>query len=205
MQVAICNHAGRFAGQGFRMKAGIAENREAFAQLANGGGPELVGMRHRAGSFVDNRQIAWLQSSLASLLTCIIHGRGNAVFHFAGGVVGESMAEILHDVQPVSATNHAQPDHVVGRVEQVRAVRRGKHEMLMSVLGVRVERNVFSLLIELEMSGRRQPLRELGLAVELMRQSPRCQHGPRVNSCSLRKFCIQGKGRRSRLPARLVG
>ena len=60
------------------------------------------------------------------------------------------MAEVLHDVELVSTTNHAQPDHVVGRVEQVRAVRGRKHEMFVTVLGVIVEGDVFSLLVELE-------------------------------------------------------
>ena len=73
-----------------------------------------------------------------------------ALLHFDGRIVGEGMAEVLHDVEAVSATNHAQPDDVVGRVEQVRAMRGRKHEMFVSVLGVVVEGNIFSLLVELE-------------------------------------------------------
>ena len=69
------------------------------------------------------------------------------------------MAEVLHNVQPVSATDHAQPDYVISRVEQVRAMRGGKHQMLLRLGGIEIERNIFAFLIELRAGRRRQALR----------------------------------------------
>src|ERR1035437_3463652 len=77
--------------------------------------------------------------------------------------------------------------------------------MLMSALGIIVERNVFCLLFKLELSGGGQTLGEGGLAVKLMRKSPRFQHGLRVNAGRLRKSCVHRERRRSGLLARLVG
>ena len=78
----------------------------------------------------------------------MLYRQRDPVFHFVGRVVGEGMAEVLHDVQAVSVANHAQPDHVVGRVEQVRAMRGRKHQMFVAVFGVVVEGDVFALLVE---------------------------------------------------------
>ncbi len=77
--------------------------------------------------------------------------------------------------------------------------------MFVSVLGVVIEGNVLSLLIELEVSGGRQTLGEGGLAVKLMGKLPGRQHGLRVNASSLRKPGIERERRRSGLVARLVG
>ena len=54
-------------------------------------------------------------------------------------------------------------------------------------------------------AGLRETLRQGGLAIQLMRKSPRFPHGLRVNAGRLRKSCIDGERRRSGLPARLVG
>src|SRR5450755_3698632 len=77
--------------------------------------------------------------------------------------------------------------------------------MFMSMLGVVVERNIFPLLLKLELSGRCETLEEGGLAVKLMREAPRLKHGLGMNAGSLRKSSIDRQGRRSRLLARLVG
>ena len=113
-------------------------------------------------------EIEALQVFLPGLVSRLIHGGGDAFFHFGCGIVGEGVAEVLHDVQMVTTTNHAQPDHVIGRVEQVRAMRGGKHEMFVAVLSIVVERNIFSLLIKLEVGFVRQTDGEGGLAVKLM-------------------------------------
>src|SRR5579871_2573821 len=86
------------------------------------------------------------------------------------------MGEVLHDVEAVSATNHAQPNHVVGRVEQVRAMRWGEHKVLVTVLGVIIESDVFSFLIEQEMSRGREALGQGGLTVKLMRELLGIEH-----------------------------
>src|SRR4029077_21235051 len=133
------------------------------------------------------------------------HGGSDLLFHFRGRIFGEGGPEVLHNVESVSVANHAQPNNVIGRVEQVRAMRGGEHEMLMSVLGVVVEGYVFSLLFKLELSRRRETSWQRGLAVKLMRNSPRFQHGLRVNAGGLRESRVNRERRRSGLPARLVG
>ena len=73
------------------------------------------------------------------------------------------------------------------------------------MLGIVIERDVFSLLLQLKLRCPREALRERGLAVELMRKPARLQHGLRVNASGLRKSRIHREGRRSSLLARLVG
>jgi len=53
----------------------------------------------------------------------LAHSCRDATFHFHIRIAGEGVGKILHDEQPVSAADHAQPDRVVSRVEQVRAMR----------------------------------------------------------------------------------
>ena len=77
--------------------------------------------------------------------------------------------------------------------------------MFVSALGVIVDRNVFSLLFKLELRGRSETLRQRGLAIKLMRKSPRFQHGLRVHAGRLRKSGIHRERLRSGLPARLIG
>ena len=110
-------------GKSLGVQAGVSENREAFGKFANGRGSEFVGLRHRARGVIGSEQVATLQFGASAAMTHLIHSGGDAVFHLDGRIVGEGMTEILHDIQLVSATNHAQPDHVVGRVKQVRAMR----------------------------------------------------------------------------------
>ena len=101
------------------------------------------------------------------------------------------MAEVLHNVQPVSAADHAQPDHVISRVEQVRAMRRRKHQMLLRLGGIEIERNVFAFLIELRAGCGRQTLRQGGLTVKLVRKLPRRKHRFRVRAGSLAQASIE--------------
>ena len=79
------------------------------------------------------------------------------------------MAEVLHDVQAVSAANHTQPDHVVGRVEQVGTMGWRQHKVSVTSRSAVVERDVFSLLIELQVSHLSNTLRERRLTGELVR------------------------------------
>ena len=77
--------------------------------------------------------------------------------------------------------------------------------MFMPMLGVIVERNVFPFLLKLELGGRRQPLRQGGLAVQLMRKPLRSQHGLGMNAGRLRKSCIPREWRCPGLLTRLIG
>ena len=120
---------------------------------------------------------------LFGLMARLRHRGRNAILYFGCGIVGEGMAEILHDVEPVSAADHAQPDHVVSRVEQVGAMRRGKHQMLLGVRGVEIERDILAFLIELRASCSCQALRQRGLTFELMRKLTRRKHCLRVSAC----------------------
>ena len=73
------------------------------------------------------------------------------------------------------------------------------------MLGIVIERDVFSLLLQLNLRCRREPLRERGLAVELMRKPARLHHGLRVKASGMRKSRIDGERRRSGLLARVIG
>ncbi len=143
-----------------------------------------LAMEQAASSAID--QIAARQIRLAGLVAQLRHRGGDAVLHFGRQNIGEGVAEVLDDVQPVSAANHTQPDHVIGRVEQVRAMRRGKHEMLVRSGGVEIERDVFAFLIELQARGRRQTFGEGGLTVKLMRKLARGDHFLRMSAGGLR-------------------
>ena len=82
-----------------------------------------VRLGHGARSLVSIQQIAALQARLLPLAAQSVHRHRHAIFDFCHRIAGESMAEVLDNVKPVTATNHAQPDHVVGPVQQVRAMR----------------------------------------------------------------------------------
>ena len=94
------------AGQRFRMQAGVGQHRVTLGKLTNGGGAELVRLRHGAGRIVGSGQIAAGESRLVGLVPRLRHRRCNPILHFRGGLTGEGMAEVLHNVQPVSAPNH---------------------------------------------------------------------------------------------------
>ncbi len=134
-----------------------------------------------------------------------VYGGGHLVFYFGGGIVGEGVAEILDDVETVSTANHAQPDHVVGRVEQVGAVRGRKHEMLVAVWGVVIEGDVFSFLIELEVGAVGQPNGEGGLAFKFMGKLARFEHGLSVNARGFGESGIELQRGGSGLLAGLIG
>lgn len=125
-KIATIDSMGCLPGQRFWMQAGVGEHRRAFREIAKGGGAELIGLRHGTSGAVGLREIKAGQRRTASLLARLVDGEGNPVLHFSRGIGGEDVAEILHDVQALSAPNHTQPDHVVGRVEQVRAMRGGR-------------------------------------------------------------------------------
>src|SRR5262252_5707532 len=101
------------------------------------------------------------------------------------------MAEVLNDVEAVSAPNHAQPDHVEGRVEQVGTMGRRKHEVFVAVLGVVVERDLFSLLLKFQSGGQSETLGEGGFTVKLRRKLPGIHHGGGMVTGCFRKARIQ--------------
>ena len=83
------------------------------------------------------------------------------------------MTEVLHDVEAVSVANHAQPDHVVGRVEQVGAMRGRKHQMFVAMQRVIIESDIFAFLIQKQTAGRGEALWEGGFVAKLMRELSR--------------------------------
>ena len=91
-----------------------------------------------------------------------VHGRGNPVLQFRRGIIGESMAEILRDVQPVSAVDHTQSDYVIRRVEQDSRDVEEKAWVLMRIRGVEVERDIFAFPIQLRLGRGHQALRQGG-------------------------------------------
>ena len=131
----------------------------------------------------------------------VLHGACDVIFYFCRRIIGEGVAEVLNDVELVSAANHAQPDHVVGRVEQVRAMGRRKHEMFVPVLGIIVKRNVFSLLIEQEACRDAKALRQRRLALKLMRELVGAEHDLRMLVGGAGKSGIKSEGGNSCLMA----
>src|ERR1700686_5368650 len=105
------------------MQAAVGEYSEAFSRLATRRHSEFVGFRHGGGSGVGIEPVAALQFGPASLATHLIQGCRNALFHFCERIPRESAAKVLDNINLVSAANHGQSDDVVGRVEQVRAMR----------------------------------------------------------------------------------
>ena len=71
----------------------------------------------------EGQQVAAGEVRLVGLASSSHYGCRDPPLHFCRGITGEGMTKILHNVQPVSAADHAQPDHVISRVEQVRAMR----------------------------------------------------------------------------------
>ena len=63
------------------------------------------------------------QLRAAGIVSHLIDGRRNPIFHLFVGVGGEGVAKVLNNVKTVSTADHTQPDYVVGRVEQVGAMR----------------------------------------------------------------------------------
>ena len=187
------------------MEAGVGEHGGAFREFVNGSGSEFVGVRHRTGRVISGLHIVARQYGLAVLMTALIDGRGDALFHLGGGIIGQGVAEILHDVETISASNHAQPDHVVGRVEQVRAMGRGKHQMFVSVFGVVIERHVFSLLIELEGGRGGETYREGGLTIKLVRELAGFEDCQRVGARGLGEPVVERERWGAGLLSGLIG
>lgn len=160
-----------------RPKAGVGQNGGACCQLAHVRRSQFVGASHGAGSFVGIRLIMARQGWAAGVAAHVIHGRSDMDFYILGRVGGEGMGEIFHDKETISAPDHAQPDCVVSRVEQVRAMGRGEHEMFVTALGAVIERNVFSSLVELEACSPREPLHQRRLTGELVRKLIGFEHG----------------------------
>src|SRR5579871_6999578 len=115
------------------------------------------------------------------------------------------MAEVLNNINVIAGAQHAQADDVVGGIEQVGTVRRRKHEMLVPVLGIVVEGNVFAFLVELGVGGLGQTLRQRGLAVKAMRKLAGRDQDLCMRAGSLAQTGIDGERRNSRIPARLIG
>jgi len=203
-KIAAANGSIRAAGQRFGMQAGIRQNCGAACQGAHGAGPKLVGLRHGARGIVIRKLILPLQVRLARVPARIDHSGCDVLFHFVGRVAGEGVAEIFDDIKPFSAPHDSHPDYVVIRIEQVRPVRRRKHQMFVAMLGIVVVGNILSLLIELEFGRVRQTLWQRRLAVKLMRKLLRLDHRLGVNAGGLRESGIQREGLRSHFLARLI-
>src|ERR1700722_7079039 len=108
---------------------------------------KLVCLRHGAGRSVRGREIAADKGGLLRLTPSLRYRRCYPIFHFRQEIGGEGVAKILHDVKSVTATDHAHPDQVISRVEQVRAMRGRKHEMLMTSFGIEIGSYIFAFLV----------------------------------------------------------
>ncbi len=108
------------------MQARISENGVTLGERMNWCGAEFVGLRHGTCCVVYVGEIASNEGRLVGLTPRLRQRCRDLVLHFRQGIVGEGMAEVLHNVEPVSAADHTQPDHVISRVEQVDAMRGGR-------------------------------------------------------------------------------
>jgi len=77
--------------------------------------------------------------------------------------------------------------------------------MLLGLRGIHVERDVFAFLIELQLSRRRQALRQGGLAIKLVRELASFEHGLGMHAGSVRKPGIHSQRGRAGLLPRAVG
>ena len=186
------------------MQARIGEYGVALREFMHRLGSQFVRLCHGARHKVCVRKIASRQCGLTRLISRLSKRRRNLLLHFCQGIIGEGVAEILHDVKPVSAADHAQPDHVIGRVEQVRAMRRGLHEMLMALRGIEIEGNVFAFLIELRASFGSQTLREGRLTFEPMGKLTLGNHLFRMYTGGPAHTRVEGQPRRTELRSGLI-
>src|SRR5258708_15527911 len=99
----------------------------ALRELMNGGGAELVRLRHGAGCVVRGGQVAAGEIGLLGLMPRFGHSRRDPILPLRCRITGEGMAEILYDVKTICAAYHAQPDYVIRPVEQVRTMVWGEH------------------------------------------------------------------------------
>ena len=76
-------------------------------KLMNGGGAEFVRVRHGAGGIVSAGQVAAGDIRLLRVMPRLHYCRGNVLLYFRGRGIGEGVAEVLHNIQIVSAANHA--------------------------------------------------------------------------------------------------
>src|SRR5579863_4164724 len=100
MQSAVGERAFGAGGQRLRVQAGVSKHRVTLRKLMNGGGAELVRLRHRTGRTVRSWQIAAGKIRDSRLMPYLRHSGGNSLLHFRCRIIGEGMAEILHYVQP---------------------------------------------------------------------------------------------------------
>ena len=138
------------------MHTGVSHHRIALRELMNGRAAKFIGLCHRARRSICIGQIAARKIRLAGLAPHLRHRCRDPLLQFRRRIIGEGVAEILHNIQPVSAAHHAQPDNVISRVEQVGSMRRRQHQMFVPAFGVEIERDVFAFLIQLCTSRGRQ-------------------------------------------------
>ena len=204
MKIGAGKSVHRARWQGFRTKAGVGQYSKALRELANGGGSKLVGVRHGTGSIVGDQQIATRQSGLSGFMARLTHRDCDSVLQFCQGVRGEGVAEVLNDVETISAANHTHTYDVVSRVEQIRSVRRGEHQVFVALLRTIVESDILGFLVELQVRHGGQALRQGGLVFEPVRELPGIEHSLCMNARGLGKTIIQGERRRSGEMPRLV-
>ncbi len=181
----------RPCGQRLWIQARERQHRVALRELMNGGGAELVRLRHGTGGIVRGRQVVAGEIRLLRLMPRVGHSRRNPIFHLRCRIVGEGMAEILYDVKTICAAQHAQPDYVVSRVEQVRTMVWGEHQVPLRLFRVKIERYIFPFLIELQLRGGCEAFDQRRFTIKLVRKLLRFNHDLSVNPSSLRKSLVE--------------
>jgi len=75
-------------------------------ELINWRGAEFVRLGHGASGVICICQIASWKPRLVCRLSCLCYGEHDLCLDLGYGIVGEGPAEILHDIEAVTAANH---------------------------------------------------------------------------------------------------
>jgi len=205
MQIRAIDRMPGFRGQLFRLKGGVSHHGETAGELLYRTGSEAVGLSHGTSVLIVRAQIVSLKRGSLRLLADLVDSICDPVFDFRHRISWERVAEILHDVKAVSATQHGDANDVIGRVEQVGAMRRREHQVFVAGVCAVVEGEIFALAIELQRCGCGQPFGQRLLAIELMRKLMGIDHYLRVKTSGGGQSGVQRERLGANLATGLVG
>ena len=156
-------------------RAGSAVRRSCSARCsgparacARGRHAERVCLGQRTGFGLSSAAILLFQPGQVRIRTCPLHALGDKIDRPLSGESGQAVSEILDHIERRTAAHHANPGHVIGRVEQVFAMVRRVHEAIMNRGGVAPVGHVFRHAIEAQGAVGRQPVGECRFVRELV-------------------------------------
>ena len=132
------------------------------------------------------------------------HGAQDRILRLLGRVRRQAVSKVFHYIDPPPAAKHTKARHVVVGIEQVLAVRRREHQVLMRPISRDVQRHILTSMIQVQHARRRQTVWKGGLAVQLMRKLLLMRHRRCMRACRLDQSFIEFKGRGAGFGAGLV-